>query len=80
MSPRDLRAAREELGLTQKDLAEKLQINKNVLARWERGELRIAHPEMLRLAIAKLAYDTAQAAHETGSKLGQNPTAGPVPS
>jgi len=40
--------------LTQAQLAELLQIPVNTIARWERGELSIEKPEVLRLAIEHL--------------------------
>jgi transcriptional regulator with XRE-family HTH domain len=35
----DLRASREKLKLTQAQLAERLGVPSNTIARWERGEL-----------------------------------------
>lgn len=56
MTPDDIRAARERLGLTQAEAAEKLGVAENTWARWERGELGI-HPararELERLAKSK---------------------------
>lgn len=42
---------RTEHGLTQKKAAEYLQVAPNTIARWERGEFRMAHPHLVRLAI-----------------------------
>lgn len=39
MTPAQLRAARERLGLTQRQLAEALPAHPNTVARWERGEI-----------------------------------------
>ena len=41
----DLRARRHDMGLTQRELAAALKVTPNTVARWERGELRIADPE-----------------------------------
>src|SRR5438067_1968447 len=40
MTPVDLRDRREALGLSQEALAERLDVSRNTIARWERGELR----------------------------------------
>ncbi len=50
----ELRARRHRLGLTQAQLAEYLGVATNTVARWERGEMRIAHPEMLRAMLKQL--------------------------
>lgn len=44
MEGKELRAIRKKMGLTQKQLAEKIGITWNTLARWERGELGIREP------------------------------------
>lgn len=54
MTPADLIRFRERLGWTQSRLAEALGIPTNTLARWERGELLIRHPTILRLALERL--------------------------
>lgn len=41
VTPAALRQVRDALGLTQKDLATKLGVASNTVARWERGELAI---------------------------------------
>lgn len=50
----NLRATRDRLQLTQRELAEYLQVPVNTIARWECGEVRIERPEMLRLAMEHL--------------------------
>ena len=50
----DLKAQRLALGLSQRKLAEALGVSPNTVARWERGELHIAQPKMLALALAQL--------------------------
>jgi DNA-binding transcriptional regulator YiaG len=49
-----LKREREALGLSQTELARKLSVSSNTIARWERGELRIEHPLMVQLAMAAL--------------------------
>jgi transcriptional regulator with XRE-family HTH domain len=40
----ELRDLRKRLGLTQVELAEKVGVASNTVARWERGELGISEP------------------------------------
>jgi transcriptional regulator with XRE-family HTH domain len=54
MTPADLLAARQALGLSQAALAARLGIPRNTWARWERSELAIEKPEILRLALERL--------------------------
>ena len=49
-----LRKERERLGLSQLELARKLSVSPNTVARWERGELKIEHAGMLQLALRSL--------------------------
>ena len=51
----NLKAAREKLQLTQAELGEKLDVDKNTIARWERGEVGIQHPRILGLALDRLS-------------------------
>lgn len=60
MTGPELRAARKRLGWSQKRLAGALGVPKNTLARWERGEVRIRHPDVLRLALEMLAIRFAR--------------------
>lgn len=55
MTGQQLRAIREQLGLTQEQLAESLGIPPNTLARWERSEVTIRHPVILSLALTAIA-------------------------
>lgn len=47
MTGPDLRARRRALALTQAALATRLGVTPNTIARWERGELRLARPLMV---------------------------------
>ena len=58
MTPTDLLAARKALGLTQYAMAERLGIPRNTWARWERGEMSVQHPTILRLALLWIAQAT----------------------
>jgi len=49
-----LRGDRERIGMSQLELARKLSVSPNTVARWERGELKIQHPGMLQLALSSL--------------------------
>ena len=51
MSETWLRKRRLAMGMTQRDLAGELGVSLNTLARWERGQLEIQHPQMLSLAL-----------------------------
>ncbi|MBV9601660.1 MAG: helix-turn-helix domain-containing protein [Chloroflexi bacterium] len=55
MRPRHLRERRQSLGLSQADLGRTLGVARNTVARWERGELEIRHPELVSLALDRLA-------------------------
>ena len=55
MSGDELRAWRARLGLTQARLAERLGLPRATVARWEAGLMPIRHPEILRLALERLA-------------------------
>lgn len=55
MTPADLLAFRQTLGLTQRGLAERLGVPQATLWRWETGQHPIQHPTILRLALERLA-------------------------
>ena len=55
MTGEEIRATRARLGLTQAQLGKALGVAKNTIARWERGELRIERPEMLRLSLERIS-------------------------
>jgi transcriptional regulator with XRE-family HTH domain/uncharacterized protein YuzE len=50
----ELRKERERIGLSQLELARRLSVSPNTVARWERGELKIEHSGMLELALRSL--------------------------
>ncbi len=54
MSETWLRKRRLAMGMTQRDLAGELGVSLNTLARWERGELEVQHPQMLSLALDEI--------------------------
>lgn len=54
ITPEEIRTRRVNLALSQMELAEKLTVSQNTIARWERGELEPEHPRMLILAFQAL--------------------------
>lgn len=54
ITPEEIKSRRVNLGLSQMQLAEKLTVSQNTIARWERGELLPEHPGMLILAFQGL--------------------------
>ncbi|MBV9546434.1 MAG: tetratricopeptide repeat protein [Chloroflexi bacterium] len=59
MRPAELRERRQALGLSQADLGRALGVPRNTLARWERGELEMRHPELVDFALDQLAGQLA---------------------
>ncbi len=55
MTGDELRTIRNKLGLSQSELARLLDVPADTLAKWERGTVGIRHPEILRLALDRLA-------------------------
>jgi transcriptional regulator with XRE-family HTH domain len=55
VTPADLKAEREALGLSQRTLAARLGVPKDTWNRWERGRQTIPHPVVLRLALERLS-------------------------
>lgn len=62
-----LRKERERIELSQLELARKLSVSPNTVARWERGELKIAHPGMLQLALKSLRGASGSASTSTAA-------------
>lgn len=54
MTGEEIRAARDTLGLTQRQFAQLLGVTANTVARWERGEVRALHDTLLRARIEQL--------------------------
>lgn len=54
MTGSQLRRLREEIGLTQGQLGERLGIPEKTIQRWETGTLQMRHPGLIRLALAQL--------------------------
>ncbi len=50
-------ARRRSLELSQSELARRLGVPDNTIARWERGDLRIQHGTVLRLALESIEDD-----------------------
>src|SRR5262245_6242180 len=63
MLPRDLREQRSRLGMSQAALAAALGVARNTIARWERNELEIRHPELVQTALDRLATEEHLAAN-----------------
>jgi len=59
VTPADVKAAREALGLTQRQLAERLDVTQATVWRWESGAKRIGNPTILRLALERLGEKEA---------------------
>jgi len=57
LKPGELRDRRLALRLSQAELSRVLGVTRNSLARWERGDLPIRHPELVALALDKLANE-----------------------
>ena len=65
MTPREIKAAREKLGLTQQALAMALQVSSGrVIRGWESGEVSIPGP-----AIVALRFMLRDAANREGSAI-----------
>jgi predicted ATPase/DNA-binding CsgD family transcriptional regulator/DNA-binding XRE family transcriptional regulator len=47
LSPAELTARRQDLALSQRELGKLLGVQRNTVARWERGAMRMAHPDMV---------------------------------
>ena len=57
----DIKNFREELGLSQADLALRLKLNVMTISRWERGTRSIRQPEVIRRALDTVRDDLLKA-------------------
>lgn len=61
MTGEELRKGRLKLGMTQGEMAEYLGTTLNTVSRWERGEIGIAYPKMVKTMLElKLAEQAAK--------------------
>lgn len=72
MTGNEIRKARQELGFTQVELAERLGVTSNTVARWERDEITPESPQMLRLALRGLQLEVKPTARQDIERLQQN--------
>lgn len=56
MTPSELAERRKALGQSQSQLARRLGVNRQTVAGWEQGRLRIQHPAMLDAALWALEH------------------------
>ena len=75
MTPTELRERRIQLRMTQLELAAALGVTRNTVARWERGELVMARPEMIDALVTRHTYtllvpDTATGFGTNGTMTG----------
>jgi len=59
VAPAELHARRRALGMSQRELATFLGVRANTVARWERGDLPVGSPLLLRLALERLEISHA---------------------
>jgi predicted ATPase/DNA-binding CsgD family transcriptional regulator/DNA-binding XRE family transcriptional regulator len=74
----ELRRRRRELGLSQSELARALGVAPNTLARWERGELGVGNPALLRLALDRIAGNSEPRAAPAATQPRAESKSGPV--
>jgi predicted ATPase/DNA-binding XRE family transcriptional regulator len=65
MTPEDLREQRLQLGLSQAALARALGVAPNTVARWERNQMEIRHPELIQLALERLNGGESQGSKQS---------------
>jgi len=69
MTAADLRAKRHLLGMSQAALATALGVSANTVARWERGKMKIARPELLEMSMKNLAEVGKVSSYERAMQL-----------
>jgi transcriptional regulator with XRE-family HTH domain len=70
MTGRELARERRRVGLTQVAMAERVGVTSNTVARWERGEMRIAEPQIVETAL-KHEKERNMSAYERTVQLGR---------
>ena len=66
-----IREIREELGLTQEELAERLDLDRNSISRIELGKSHPQSPKMLELALSYLLLEKRLSSDESVTRLKQ---------
>ena len=61
MTPEEIREARRKLGLSQVEIARRLDVDVVTWNRWERGRQDVRFPEILRLAFVGLEVERRSA-------------------
>ena len=69
MNPSELRAKRQLLRMSQVALANALGVSSNTIARWERGEMKIARPHVLKSAMKNLVEVEKMSAYDRTMQL-----------
>ena len=78
LAAEEIRSRRLELGLTQAELAQRLGVTANTVARWERGNLRPAHPAQVARRLARIgrtngtSQPTSARQHRSASRTAEN--------
>lgn len=67
MHPSELVSRRHKLGLTQAELAKHLEVAKDTVARWERGERTIPMSGVLRVMLDHLDQELVRERYEAGA-------------
>ncbi len=67
----ELASRRRSLGLTQAELAARLDVHPNTIAQWERGDRPITRPNILRLALQALEDEMGQVPYEEQLRCNQ---------
>jgi transcriptional regulator with XRE-family HTH domain len=69
MTGTQLRKARKRLGLSQAKLADALGVTANTVARWERGEMNIAQPQLVEAALHNLKEIESMSSYDRTMQL-----------
>jgi transcriptional regulator with XRE-family HTH domain len=71
VDPSQLRARREELGLSQAELAASLGVTANTVARWERAEVAIGNAALVGIALRHLRRRPHDRGHSGPARQGR---------